>query len=88
MLGEVLKLVRQYHRLDQKSAAEKLDIPASYLSEMERGKKEPTLRVIEKYQNTFDLPSSSLLFIAESLQSGSKKEISSKAIKILKWASE
>lgn len=89
MLGEMLKLVRQYHRLDQKTAAEKLELPASYLSEIERGKKLPTLRVIEKYQKAFDLPKSSLMYIAESLDDQTEqKKMSSKAIKILKWAAE
>jgi len=86
MLSDVLKLVRQYHRLDQKSAAAQLGISTSYLSEMESGKKDPTLKVIEKYQEVFDLPTSSLLFIAESLKEGKKKSISQKAVNILKWA--
>jgi transcriptional regulator with XRE-family HTH domain len=86
MLNKVLKLVRQYHRLDQKTAAKKLGISKSYLSEIETGKKEPTLRIIDLYTVAFDLPSSSLLLISESLKDGKKKRISEKAIQILDWA--
>lgn len=86
MLNEVLKLVRLYHRMDQKSTAEKLGISPPYLSEIEAGKKPPSLKLLEKYQEVFSLPASSLLLITESLQEGSKKSISGKALKILKWA--
>ena len=89
MLGEMLKLVRLYHRFDQKTAAKKLELPASYLSEIERGKKNPTLRVLEKYEEVFDLPKSSLMYIAESLESKkTKNTLPKKALKILEWAAE
>ncbi len=88
MLHKVLKLVRQYHRLDQKQTADKLGISPSYLSEIETGKKEPSLSILDEYQKKFGIPKSSLLMIAESLENGKTKSISSKAIKILEWATE
>lgn len=88
MLNKVLKLVRQYHRLDQKDTAKKLGISRSYLSELENGKKEPTLTILEKYQDKFGLPRSSLLLLEESLKDGKKNTFSTKAIKILEWVAD
>ena len=88
MLNKVLKLVRQYHRLNQKQTAEKLGISPSYLSEIESGHKEPTLSILDEYHKNFGIPKASLLMIAESLENGKTKSISSKAIKILEWAAD
>ena len=92
MLNEALRLIRVFHDLNQKDLADKLGISNSYLSEMESGKKTPTLEVIEKYSEVFNMPSSSILFFAENLNNGgkserTKKSISNKVIKILDWIS-
>lgn len=67
MLGEALRLIRVYHDLKQKQVADKLGISTSYLSEIEKGRKTPTLEVIKKYSDVFDLPVSSIMFFAESV---------------------
>lgn len=67
MLGEALRLIRVYHDLKQKQAAERLGVSTSYLSEIERGQKTPTLDIIERYARTFDMPISAIMFFAESL---------------------
>ncbi|HEX8366149.1 MAG TPA: helix-turn-helix transcriptional regulator [Allosphingosinicella sp.] len=67
MLGEALRLIRVYHDLKQKEAAERLKISTSYLSEVEKGHKTPTLDIIQRYSETFDLPVSSIMFFAESV---------------------
>jgi transcriptional regulator with XRE-family HTH domain len=67
MLGEALRLIRVYHDLKQKQVAERLEVSTSYLSEIERGLKTPTLDVIERYAKTFDMPMSSIMFFSESL---------------------
>ena len=79
--------------MNQKNLAEKLGISNSYLSEIESGKKTPTLEVIEKYSDVFNMPSSSILFFSENLNNGensgnTRKKISKKVIKILEWISE
>ena len=86
MMGKALHLVRQYHRLDQKELATRLGISSSYLSELERDKKKPTLAILIRYQEEFDLPPSSLIYIHEALEDGKGKGIAEKAIKILDWA--
>jgi transcriptional regulator with XRE-family HTH domain len=92
MLNEALRLIRVFHDLNQKDLADKLGISNSYLSEIESGKKTPTLEVIEKYSQVFNMPSSSILFFSENLNNGGKSEktrkyISNKVIKILDWIS-
>lgn len=67
MLGEALRLIRVYHDLKQKEAAERLGVSTSYISELEKGDKTPTLAVIEKYSRAFDMPVSSIMFFAENL---------------------
>ena len=69
MLGEALRLIRVYHDLKQKQAAERLDISTSYLSEIEKGRKTPSLELIQRYSAEFELPVSSIMFFAETVSS-------------------
>lgn len=68
MLGEALRLIRVYHDLKQKQVAERLDISTSYLSEIEKGHKTPSLELIQRYSAIFGLPVSSIMFFAESVE--------------------
>lgn len=72
MLSEALRLIRVYHDLKQQELAERLKISKSYLSEIENGKKNPTIELIEKYATEFSIPSSSILFFSENLENPSK----------------
>ncbi|KQO83566.1 MULTISPECIES: helix-turn-helix transcriptional regulator [Rhizobium/Agrobacterium group] len=72
MLSEALRLIRVYHDLKQQDLAEKLEISKSYLSEIESGKKTPTIELIEKYASQFGIPASSILFFSENLEDPSK----------------
>lgn len=67
MLSEALRLIRVFHDLKQIELAEKLDLSRSYLSELEKGKKKPTMEVVEKYAEYFNIPASSILFFSEKL---------------------
>lgn len=71
MLGEALRLIRVYHDLKQKQVAERLDISTSYLSEIEKGHKMPSLDLIQRYSDIFGLPVSSIMFFAETVEDGS-----------------
>ena len=70
MLGEALRLIRVYHDLKQKQVAKRLAISTSYLSEIEKGRKVPTLDLIQRYSNTFGVPVSSIMFFAEQVETG------------------
>ena len=90
MLNEALRLIRVYHDLRQNEAAERLGISKSYLSEIEKGHKEPSLDLLKKYENAFDIPASSILFFSENLGKSPSKErartfVASKIISLMKF---
>jgi len=85
-------LVRVFHDLNQTTLANRLGISNSYLSEIESGKKTPTLELLQKYAETFNMPLSSLLFFAENLDNPTRSDkvratIAHKTIKMLQWIS-
>jgi transcriptional regulator with XRE-family HTH domain len=93
MLGEALRLIRVYHDLKQSEAAEKLGVSKSYLSEIEKGRKEPTLETIRKYESVFDIPMSSIMFFSENLGKNAPKErartlVASKILKLMQFLEE
>ena len=67
LLGKALKLARTYSDLPQKDMAVALGVSQSYLSEIEAGKKSPTLQLLQSYSTVLDVPLSSLLFFAEQI---------------------
>ena len=89
MISEALKLVRVYHNMKQKDLADALELSPSYLNEIESGKKQVTLDVLEKYSQHFKIPISSLLYFAEQKgRLGEQRQvnpIAAKALKMLDW---
>lgn len=67
MLSESLRLIRVFHDLKQGELADRLSISKSYLSEIEAGKKQPRVELIQRYSSEFGIPPSSILFFAEGL---------------------
>ena len=72
MLSEALRLIRVFHDVKQTELARRLGISKSHLSEIESGKKQPRMELIERYSAQFGIPSSSIMFFAESLENPSK----------------
>ena len=66
-MNEILRLLRVYHDMKSIELSGKLGISPSYLSEIEHGKKEPTLVLIKKYSEVFNIPPSSILFFEEQI---------------------
>lgn len=89
MLSEALRLIRVYHDLNQSEMARKLKVSKSYLSELEAGKKIPTLPLIETYSIEFGIPVSSIMFFAERIDNGgmpkAREYVSSKIISLLRF---
>ncbi|MGV6840545.1 MAG: helix-turn-helix domain-containing protein [Planktomarina sp.] len=87
MISEALRLIRVFHDLKQQELAERLGLSKSYVSELEGGKKIPSMDVIQKYADAFGIPPSSILFFAENLNDPSKgrKVQSAIAQKILQF---
>lgn len=93
MISRALKLIRQYHKLNQTELASRLSISTSYLSELESGKKDPSLDVLQKYADCFSVPLSSLVVFSETLEgthsfSKARVFISKKMLKILEWIAD
>ncbi|MFC1754422.1 helix-turn-helix transcriptional regulator [Thermoproteota archaeon] len=62
MINESLRLIRVFHDLRTTELAKKLDISPSYLSEIENGKKSPSMELLKKYSVVFKVSASSILF--------------------------
>lgn len=93
MINEALRLIRVFHDMKQTEAAEKLGVSKSYISEIEKGTKKPTLDLIAKYSDAFGVPSSSILFFSESLDDGktykqAKNLVASKIINMMNFLEE
>lgn len=90
MLNEALRLIRTFHDLKQFELANRLGVSRSYLSEIEKGAKTPSLELLDKYAAEFGIPRSSILFFAEELPGAQRGEsarraIASKVLNILKF---
>lgn len=93
MISEALRLLRIYHDMSQSELSSTLQMSNSYVSELESGKKQPTLDVLGKYANYFQIPVSSLLLFSEQLGKlgrvdGVRQMVAKKVLSLLTWAEE
>lgn len=93
MLNEALRLIRVYHDMRQSEVAEKIGFSKSYLSEIEKGTKKPTLELVEKYAEIFHVPVSSLMFFSENMNKPRAYEkargsVAGKIIKLMQFLEE
>lgn len=91
MINQALRLIRSYHDLSQSELCTELGLSNSYLSEIESGKKQPTLDLLKRYSEFFDIPLSSILFFSENLEAAKssdrlRRNIAGKIISILEWS--
>jgi transcriptional regulator with XRE-family HTH domain len=91
-IGEALRLIRSINDLTQKELADELDLSSSYVSELERNNRDPSLSVLQKYAEFFEVPVSSLLMFAENIDDrkrgrSAKKVVSSGLLKLMELAS-
>lgn len=92
-LSEALKLLRSYHDVSQIQLANDLGISRSYLSEVESGRKQPSLELLRTYSEHFDVPLSAILLFSETVEKGvvaetARKVSSSAALKLLGWLND
>lgn len=90
MFGEALRLVRSFHDMNQSELAKDLGISRSYLSEIESGKKVPSLDLLQKYASQFDIPLSALVFFSEQIDEPARDRkvrnlLGGKAMSLLQW---
>jgi len=92
-LSEALRLLRSYHDVSQIQLASDLSISRSYLSEIESGKKQPSLDLLKAYALRFSVPLSAILLFSEAVESGPiaekiRKASTTAALKLLNWAED
>lgn len=91
-LSLTLKMIRTLYGRTVKDVAQALGISPSYLSEIENGKRKPTLEVLSGYSKEFKIAMSSLLFMSEEKMFSAQLETlrfkaQDRALKILQEAS-
>lgn len=64
-LNKTLKLLRLSKQWNQVTLAQKIGISRSYLSELESGKKKPSLETLEKYSFAFELSVWKIICLSE-----------------------
>jgi transcriptional regulator with XRE-family HTH domain len=89
MIGDALRLIRVFHDLRQRELADKLGIAPSHLSEIEHGKKQPSLQLLELYAQEFRMPVSSIMFFSEQMNDKTlekvRTQVSNKVLKLLEF---
>ncbi len=92
MYNRALKTIRLYHRVTQAELADQIGISRPYLNEIERNKKTPSLDILQKYADRFDVPLSSIMLFAERSQDTSVDKarvfVADKVLKMLEWIAE
>lgn len=90
-LNRILKHIRAFNKLTQQQLEEKTGIDRAYVSEIESGKKTPSLEVLEKYSVAFKIPLSTIFLFAENykekvgFKNVMKKGLTETALKFLDW---
>jgi len=72
LIGDVLKRLRVIYGYKASEMSKMLNISPSYLSEIENGKKQPSLEHLRKYAEIFGIKLSSLILLSESYEEAEK----------------
>jgi transcriptional regulator with XRE-family HTH domain len=64
-ISRMLKLLRSVEDISATNLASKIGFSSAYISELENGKKEPTLKVLNAYGEYFGISAANLLYIQE-----------------------
>ncbi|HIU63714.1 MAG TPA: helix-turn-helix transcriptional regulator [Candidatus Avacidaminococcus intestinavium] len=68
MIGEILKKIRNIYGYKASELSKKLGISQSFLSEIENNKKQPSLELLKKYSEIYEIKLSSLILLSENLE--------------------
>jgi len=71
--------------MKQGDLAKQLNISTSYLSEIEHGKKAPSLLLLEEYSKIFKVPASTFLLFKEKAEGRSDPKVEAHADRLLKF---
>lgn len=93
-LGRAIKLCRTQQNLSQAILAERANISVSYLSLLERGKRDPNFSTIREISEALSIPVNILVFLASdgdelsSISSELKEKLSYTALKLIESSNE
>ncbi|USI75530.1 MULTISPECIES: helix-turn-helix domain-containing protein [unclassified Sphingopyxis] len=68
MINEALRLLRLYCGFSQAEMAKRLSVTQSLISDIEGGRKNVTMDLLQSYSDTVDVRMSQLLFFAEEIE--------------------
>jgi len=89
--GRILKHIRIFNKQTQLELAKNLNISRSYISEIESNNKTPTIEILQKYSDVFNIPLSTIMLFAEEyedkkgLRKKAKSLLAKTAIDFLDW---
>jgi transcriptional regulator with XRE-family HTH domain len=89
LVNESLRIIRLYWGKTQAELARDLGVSQSYISEIEKAKREVTLDLLGKYSRALNVPMSSLLLFSEAVDGAPKLSrgklfVADKVISLLK----
>lgn len=87
MIQDALKTLRTYKVLQQNELAKKLEISTSFLCEIEKGKKLPNLKLLQKYSEIFEIPISDIFYLQDIIDNN-LNALNGNVFKIMKWLDE
>lgn len=73
MIGETLKRLRKIYGFTASELSSIINISPSYLSEIENGKKQPSLELLEKLSKLYGIKTSSLILLSEKIEDDNEK---------------
>lgn len=85
-LNEALRLIRVFNDMSLSELSTKLNTSAGYLSEIESQKKKPSLEIIKRYAEFFNIKQSAIMFFSENIKEDgkTKKKVRSNIVSFLK----
>ena len=87
-LNRSLKTFRVFNNLTQSVLADKLDVSKSFVSEIESGKRNATIKIVNKYAEVFSIPPSEILALSELYDGEYKSGRSNLFTKVINWIRE
>jgi transcriptional regulator with XRE-family HTH domain len=89
-IGRTLKAIRTFHRMSLSETGERLGYAKSFIFALENDKKHPSMETLQRYAESFDIPVSSILLLAEakdqdlkSLRAQARRAVTRQLLRIL-----
>jgi len=81
VIGDILKRTRTIYGYKASELSAALGISSSYLSEIENNKKQPSLEILQKYADIYEIKLSSLILLSEDFVEAAKENKSNAFIR-------